>query len=62
MKYESLKLMHSKEYNLRKEKEAKLEQVHAEMTQLQESLDDVYTQIDQMQEAIKTLEDERGGS
>ena len=48
MKYESLKLMHSKEYNIRKEKEAKLDQVHAEMAQLQESLDDVYTQIDQM--------------
>lgn len=43
MKYESLKLMHSKEYNLRKEKETKLEQAHADLQKHKQSLDDIYT-------------------
>lgn len=58
MKYESLKIMHSKEYNLRKDKEAKLEQCHSELQRYKQSLDDIYTQIDSMSDAIAQMEDQ----
>lgn len=46
VKYENLKIVHTKEYNLRKEKEDKLNIANAEIAKLKGSLDDIYTQID----------------
>lgn len=47
-KYEHYKLMHSKEYNLRKDKETKLEAAHNDLIKHTGGMDDIYTQIDSM--------------
>jgi len=46
VKYENLKIINGKEYNLRKEKETKLAAAMAEIEKSKQSLDDIYTQID----------------
>ena len=43
VKYENYRIQHTKEYNLRKEKEGKLEAAHSEIQKLKVSLDDIYT-------------------
>lgn len=56
-KYEGLKIMLQKEQNQRKDKEVKLEQLNAEMIKKNKSLDDLYSQIDQIYEASSSLQE-----
>lgn len=49
-KYDNLKLSQQKEYQTRKEKEAKLETAYAETQKKVQQLDDLYIQFDQLYE------------
>lgn len=56
IKYENLKQANQKEYNTRKEKEQKLEAANSEIQKQKQSLDDLYTQIDELFEASAASE------
>ena len=56
-KYENLKLSQAKEYQVRKEKEAKLEAAHAEHQKKVQQLDDLYVQFDQLYEQNSSKEE-----
>ena len=56
-KYESLKLAQQKEYQTRKEKEAKLEASHAEHQKKIQELDDLYVQFDELYEQNSSKDD-----
>ena len=57
-KYENLKAAQLKEYNARKEKEAKLEQCNKELEKKNQAMDDLYGQFDPLYEQISQQEDE----
>ena len=58
IKYENLKVLHQKELTQRKDKEAKFETINAEMQKKNKSLDDLYSQIEEIYEASNALQTE----
>ena len=57
-KYEKLKSAYNREQEIKKDREAKYEQLNQEMLKKDKSLNDFYTQIDEIYESSSTLQEQ----